>query len=71
MGAFWIPPQRLGRCRVCSELDDWKIMMVEYVGELSCGEMRRYAEASERSPQCPELRKGAPGQYKLYACSRC
>eukprot|EP00959_Pyramimonas_sp_CCMP1952_P137865 2885628-Pyramimonas_sp.AAC.1 len=45
--------------------------MVEYVDELSCGEMRRYAEASERNPQCPELRKGAGGQHKLYTCSLC
>eukprot|EP00959_Pyramimonas_sp_CCMP1952_P230637 4821758-Pyramimonas_sp.AAC.1 len=58
MGAYWIPPQRVGWCRVCSALGDWKIMMAEYVDELSCGEMRRYAEASEYNPQCPELRKG-------------
>eukprot|EP00959_Pyramimonas_sp_CCMP1952_P211184 4419538-Pyramimonas_sp.AAC.1 len=42
---------------------------MEYVDELSCGEMRRYAEASEHNPQCPELRKGIQGQYKLYTCS--
>eukprot|EP00959_Pyramimonas_sp_CCMP1952_P143920 3013071-Pyramimonas_sp.AAC.1 len=45
MGAYWAPPQSLGWCRRCTELDDWKIMAVKYVDELSCGEMRRYAEA--------------------------
>eukprot|EP00959_Pyramimonas_sp_CCMP1952_P229260 4793567-Pyramimonas_sp.AAC.1 len=46
-------------------------MAVEYVGELSCGGMRRYAEANEYTQQCPELRKGKKGQHKLCACSRC
>eukprot|EP00959_Pyramimonas_sp_CCMP1952_P118350 2474696-Pyramimonas_sp.AAC.1 len=46
-------------------------MAVEYVDELSCGEMRRYAEAKQHNPQCPELRKGKEGQYKLHMRSRC
>eukprot|EP00959_Pyramimonas_sp_CCMP1952_P038161 798604-Pyramimonas_sp.AAC.1 len=50
MGAYWAPPQRLGWCRVCAALDDWKIIMVEYVDELNCGEMRRYTDASEHNP---------------------
>eukprot|EP00959_Pyramimonas_sp_CCMP1952_P377018 7897079-Pyramimonas_sp.AAC.1 len=33
--------------------------------------MRRYTEASEHSPQCPKLRKGDQGQYKLHTCSHC
>eukprot|EP00959_Pyramimonas_sp_CCMP1952_P164949 3448010-Pyramimonas_sp.AAC.1 len=46
-------------------------MLVECVDELSCGEMRRCAEASERNQKYPALRRGTQGQYKLYACSRC
>eukprot|EP00959_Pyramimonas_sp_CCMP1952_P050631 1057954-Pyramimonas_sp.AAC.1 len=46
-------------------------MMVEYVDELSCGEMRRHAEASERSQKYPALRRGTQGQCTLYTCSRC
>eukprot|EP00959_Pyramimonas_sp_CCMP1952_P095239 1991449-Pyramimonas_sp.AAC.1 len=45
MGAYWAPPHRLGWCRRCAGLDDWKTMAAEYVDEPSCGEMRRYAEA--------------------------
>eukprot|EP00959_Pyramimonas_sp_CCMP1952_P368633 7721715-Pyramimonas_sp.AAC.1 len=57
MGAYWLPPQRLGWCRECAVLDDWKVMMAEYVDELSRGELYRYNAASEHNPRCPVLRK--------------
>ena len=30
MGTYWVPPQRLGWCRCCAALDDWKVMKAEY-----------------------------------------
>eukprot|EP00959_Pyramimonas_sp_CCMP1952_P209034 4372657-Pyramimonas_sp.AAC.1 len=58
MGAYWARPQRLGWCRHCSALDDWKAMGTERVEELSDAELARHGQALDVNPRCPRLRHG-------------
>eukprot|EP00959_Pyramimonas_sp_CCMP1952_P253414 5294816-Pyramimonas_sp.AAC.1 len=69
MGSYWVPPQRLGWCRHCAALDDWKVMRAEYVDELTRAELARYVAAREENPRYPELRQGKEEGRRVYTCS--
>eukprot|EP00959_Pyramimonas_sp_CCMP1952_P441051 9233450-Pyramimonas_sp.AAC.1 len=34
IGPYWMKPQRLGWCRHCGLLDDWKVMRCDWVEEV-------------------------------------
>eukprot|EP00959_Pyramimonas_sp_CCMP1952_P385745 8084350-Pyramimonas_sp.AAC.1 len=71
MGTYWARPLRLGwRCR-CSALDDWKVMEIERVEELSGAELARYGQALGASLGCLRLRCGKQGGLRANSCSRC
>eukprot|EP00959_Pyramimonas_sp_CCMP1952_P371303 7775484-Pyramimonas_sp.AAC.1 len=66
MVAYWARPRRLGWCRRCSAQDDWKVMGVEWVEELSDAELARHGQALEANPRCPRLQYGK--QNSLFVC---
>ncbi len=61
----WVAPTRLGWCRACSALDDWKIMESDYTDVLLPAEADRHAAALKNNPSYPQLRYGHKGGIRV------
>ena len=61
----WVKKDRLGLCRCCTALDDWKIMKTEYVAEMTRAEKNPLRRGRPREPQLPQ---GAQSAHNPQGC---